>query len=77
MICYEFPYENYRPGQKEIAKYIKNKQNLKSFEQIKLFEIVKEKFTMANGLMSQTSKMKRNTIFEKYKNLISNMFDKK
>ena len=40
-------------------------------------EVVKEKFTMANGLMSQTAKMKRNTIFEKYKNLISNMFDKK
>ena len=62
---------------KEIAKYIKNKQNLKSFEQIKLFEVIKDKFTMANGLMSQTAKMKRNTIFEKYKNLISNMFDKK
>lgn len=63
--------------QKEITTYIKNKQNLKPFEKIKSFEVIKESFTMANGLMSQTAKMKRNNIFEKYKTLISNMFDKK
>lgn len=62
---------------KEISTYIKRKKNLKSFEQIKNFEVIKESFTTANGLMSQTAKMKRNSIFEKYKNLISNMFDKK
>ncbi|MCQ2739661.1 MAG: AMP-binding protein [bacterium] len=62
---------------KEISTYIKNKQNLKPFEQIKSFEVIKENFTMANGMMSQTAKMKRNFIFEKYQTLISNMFDKK
>ena len=62
---------------KEIATHIKSKKNLKSFEQIKNFEVIKENFSTANGLMSQTAKMKRNSIFEKYKNLISNMFDKK
>ncbi len=61
---------------KEISTYIKNKKNLKSFEKIKDFEVIKENFTAANGLMSQTAKMKRNSIFEKYKNLISKMFDK-
>ena len=62
---------------KEIATHIKNKQNLKSFEQIKQFEVIKEKFSMSNGLMSQTAKIKRNTIFERYKSIISNMFEKK
>jgi len=62
---------------KEISAHIKSKKNLKSFEQIKNFEVIKENFTTANGLMSQTAKMKRNSIFEKYKNLITNMFDKK
>lgn len=62
---------------KEISTYIKKKKNLKSFEQIKNFEVIKENFTTANGLMSQTAKMKRNSIFERYKNLILNMFDKK
>lgn len=62
---------------KEISTYIKNKQNLKPFELIKNFELLKDSFTMANGLMSQTAKIKRNSIFEKYHNLISTMFDKK
>ncbi|MBR2526304.1 AMP-binding protein [bacterium] len=61
---------------KEIATYIKNKKNLKSFEKIKDFEVINENFSTTNGLMSQTAKMKRNSIFEKYKNLISKMFDK-
>ena len=62
---------------KEIATHIKSKQNLKAFEQIKNFEVIKENFSMSNGLLSQTAKMKRSTIFEKYKNLVSTMFDKK
>ena len=56
---------------------IKNKKNLKPFEKIKTFEVLQEKFTMSNGLISQTAKMKRNSIFEKYKKSIVNMFDKK
>ncbi len=61
---------------KELATYIKNKQNLKPFEQIKQFEVIKEDFNMNNGLLSHTAKMKRNNIFEKYKTLVTNMFDK-
>ena len=62
---------------KEISTYVKHKKNLKAFEKIKNFEVIKEKFSTSNGLMSQTAKMKRNNIFEKYKNLISEMFDNK
>ena len=62
---------------KEISTHIKNKRNLKAFEQIKNFEVIKENFSMSNGLLSKTAKMKRNSIFEKYKNLVSTMFDKK
>ena len=62
---------------KEIETHIKSKQNLKSFEQIKQFEVINDNFSMENGLMSQTAKMKRNNIFEKYKSIISNMFSKK
>ena len=62
---------------KEIETHIKSKQNLKAFEQIKQFEVIKDNFSMENGLMSQTAKMKRNNIFEKYKSVISNMFSKK
>lgn len=62
---------------KEIATYIKNKQNLKPFEQIKQFEVVNDSFRMDNGMMSQTSKIKRNNVFEKYKTTITSMFEKK
>ena len=62
---------------REIATYIKNKQNLKNFEQIKQFEVLNENFNMDNGMLSQTAKIKRNNIFEKYKATISEMFEKK
>jgi len=62
---------------REIATYIKNKQNLKNFEQIKQFEVLNEDFNMNNGMLSQTAKIKRSNIFEKYKATISEMFDKK
>lgn len=62
---------------KEISTYIKNKQNLKPFEHIKRFEILDEDFTIKNGMLSQTAKIKRNNIFEKYKSLIHSMFEKK
>ena len=62
---------------KEISTYINHKKNLKPFEKIKDFEVLNDNFTMANGMMSQTAKMKRNVISEKYEKPISNMYDKK
>ena len=62
---------------KEIEIYIKRKKNLKTFEKINRFEILNDGFSMSNGLMSQTAKMKRNTISEKYEKPISNMYEQK
>ncbi len=61
----------------EINTYIKNKSNLKSFEKIKQIEVLNDSFSIDNGMMSQTSKIKRNVVFDKYKNLISKMFNEK
>ena len=61
---------------KEISLYIKKKKNLKSFEKINKFEILNDGFTPANGMMSQTAKMKRNVISEKYEKFISGMYKK-
>ena len=61
----------------EINNFIKNKANLKSFEKIKQFEVLNDNFRIDNGMMSQTSKIKRNVVFDKYKNLISKMFNEK
>ncbi|MGI6679974.1 MAG: AMP-binding protein [Bdellovibrionota bacterium] len=60
----------------EINTYIKKKANLKPFEKIRQFEILKQGFNVENGMLNQTSKLRRNVIFEKYSKLISNMFAK-
>jgi len=61
----------------EINTYIKNKPNLKAFEKIKQFEVIKDSFRTDNGMLSHTLKMKRNQIFDKYKEIISKMFSEK
>ena len=61
---------------KEIQTYIKNKTGLKPFEKVKEFEVLKDGFSMDNGLLSQTTKVKRNVIFEKYQDIINKMFKK-
>ena len=60
----------------EINTYIKKKAKLKPFEKIKQFEILKTGFNTENGMLNQTSKLRRNVIFEKYSKLISKMFKK-
>jgi len=62
---------------KEIQTHIKSKPNLKSFEYIKQFALIKDSFNMDNGMMSSSGKIKRNNVFEKYKDIISDMFNKK
>ena len=61
----------------ELNKYIKNKPNLKSFEAIKHFEVLKDAFTVDNGMMNNTAKIKRNNVFDTYKDIISKMFTDK
>lgn len=60
----------------EINTYIKHKSHLKPFEKIKQFEILKHGFNVENGMLNQTSKLRRNVIFDKYSKLISKMFSK-
>lgn len=61
---------------KEINTHITNKPNLRAFEKVKQFSIIKEAFSVENGLMSATQKVKRNKVFEKYEELIGNMYNK-
>ena len=58
----------------EIDTHIKEKSKLKSFEKIQKFEILKEGFSIDNGLMTSTAKIKRNKVFETYNDIISSMY---
>lgn len=61
---------------KEINENITKKAQLKPFEKIKQFLILKKGFSVENGLLSATQKIKRNKIFDKYQNQIEKMYDK-
>ena len=58
----------------EINTHIVNKPNLRVFEKVKQFTLLNESFSVENGLMSATQKVKRNKVFEKYKDVIKNMY---
>ena len=58
----------------EINTHIVNKPNLRVFEKVKQFTLLNESFSVENGLMSATQKVKRNKVFEKYEKVIGNMY---
>ncbi len=60
----------------EINTHIENKPNLRAFEKVKSFSVLDEGFSVDNGLMSATQKVKRNKVFEKYEEVIGNMYSK-
>ena len=41
---------------------------------VKQFALLNESFSVENGLMSATQKVKRNKVFEKYKDVIGKMY---
>ena len=56
---------------KEIEKINKN---LSKIEKIKKFIIIDEQFTIQNGLMTPTLKLKRYKIINKYKNQLEKLY---
>jgi len=64
--------------QKEKIEEIINKvnQNLALVEKIKKFYLVIENFSIENGLLTPTMKIKRNKVITKYKNILENFYKK-
>ena len=64
--------------QKEKINEIVNKinNNLTLVEKIKKFFITEESFTIENGLLTPTMKVKRNKVIAKYKNTLENFYKK-
>ncbi len=62
-------------SKEEIAKEIENvNKNLSKIENIKKFFIVNEKFSIENGMLTPTLKLKRFKILQKYKNQFENLY---
>ena len=52
----------------------KMNKNLTKIEKIKKFIVIKDQFTIENGLMTPTLKLKRYKIIQKYKNELEKLF---
>jgi len=64
--------------QKEKINEIINKinNNLALLEKIKKFYLIEESFTIENGLLTPTMKIKRNKVIDKYKNVLESFYKK-
>ena len=62
--------------QKEKINEIVNKinNNLTLVEKIKKFQLINENFSIENGLLTPTMKVKRNKVVAKYKNILENFY---
>ena len=64
--------------QKEKIKVIIDEinKNLTLIEKIKNFSLLDENFSIENGLLTPTMKVKRNKVIAKYKNILENFYKK-
>ncbi len=62
-------------NKKEIEIYLDNlNQGLSSVEKVKKFKLIEEEFTIENGMLTPTLKLKRKKILEKYKEQLEKLY---
>ena len=62
-------------NKKEIEFYLENlNKSLSLIEKVKKFKLIKEEFTIENGMLTPTLKLKRKKILEKYKKDLENLY---
>ena len=67
-------FSNQKEKINEILNEINN--NLTIVEKIKKFQLIDENFSIENGLLTPTMKVKRSKVISKYKNIIENFYKK-
>ena len=64
-----------KENRSEINLYIENlNKNLQTIEKVKKFKLIKEEFTIENGMLTPTLKLKRKKILEKYKKDLEKLY---
>ena len=58
----------------ELAREVKNRPGYKAEERISLFRFLAEPMSIENGLLTQTMKVRRNVVFERFADVIAEMF---
>jgi len=63
-------------NEKEIQLFIESlNKNLSTIERVKKFKLIKEEFTIENGMLTPTLKIKRKKILEKYKEDLEKLYN--
>ena len=77
LIALIVPSKDFKGHKEKILEEInKVNENLSLAEKIKKFQLIEESFTIENGLLTPTMKVKRNKVINKYKNTIENFYKK-
>jgi len=58
----------------ELNREVRNRPGYRRDDEIIVFELIPEPFTIENGLLTQTLKVRRNVVMERYENAIGNLF---
>jgi len=59
---------------KDLQNRVLSRPNFRPFEQIARIKILNEEFSVENGLMTPTAKIRKNKVLEKYSDVIEEMF---
>ena len=71
------PNKEYSDKKEKISEVVNEiNNNLTLVEKIKKFELINENFSIENGLLTPTMKVKRNKVIIKYKNNLENFYKK-
>jgi len=71
------PSKEFKEQKEKISKIInKINENLAQIEKIKNFHLINENFSIENGMLTPTMKVKRNKVIAKYKNILENFYKK-
>jgi len=71
------PSKEYKDQREKISEAVNSvNNNLSLIEKIKNFHIINENFSIENGLLTPTMKVKRNKVTLKYKNILENFYKK-
>jgi len=77
LVALIIPSKEFKGNREKIEKIItKINENLTLVEKIKKFYLIDENFSIENGLMTPTMKVKRNKVIVKYKNILENFYKK-
>ena len=72
------PSKEFKENKDKITEEVNNvNKKLTLIEKISNFYLIEENFTIENGLLTPTMKVKRNKVIKKYKNILENFYTKK